>query len=69
MNTSYLISTFNCRERLFSISGHALSNRRSETLPMNFESEIFSYMNDNYWGSDDVKVKASDKGNLKFSEN
>lgn len=61
MYKMYLSSMSNCCRRPFSISGYALSNSRCGILPMNFESQMFLYMNDKYWDIGDVKILVSEK--------
>lgn len=68
MDTGYLISRFNCCKRLFSVTGHALSNCRRRILPITFESQMFLYMDGRYSGIDDVKMIVSDKSNPKSSK-
>lgn len=67
MDTRYLITNSNCCERLF-ISVHAFSNHCRRILSMNFERRRILYMNDKYWGNDDVKVTVNTKANPESSE-
>lgn len=47
-NTKYLLSKWNICKLLFSVSGHALTNRRRGNLPSKFERQLFFYMNADY---------------------
>lgn len=54
MDLRFLLPTSNMCERLFSIAGHCLTDKRQRVLPANFESQIFLYVNRNYWGIKEV---------------
>ncbi len=54
IGTSFLLPTTNICERLFSVSGNALNNNHRNVLPTNLEQKIFSHMNSNLWGVQDV---------------
>lgn len=54
MDPHFLLPTSNMCERLFSKAGWALSERRSQTLPSNFESQMFLNINRELWGGKDV---------------
>lgn len=55
MDPKFELPTSNMNERLFSIAGHAMTNRRKDVLTSNFESQLFLYMNREYWGIHDVE--------------
>lgn len=48
-------SDHKCAQERFSISGYAMTNRREGTLPSNFESWLYLYVNRDFWGIGDVK--------------
>lgn len=54
MDARYLVSTSKICERMFSIAGHALTNRCRGTILVSFECEIFSYMKFKFWGIRDI---------------
>lgn len=55
MDTRYLVLTSNVCERMFSIANHTLTNQRRGILLVNFECQIFLYMNLKFMGIDDIK--------------
>lgn len=55
-----LILTFNCCKRLCPSFGYVLSNRCRGISPMNLQSPFFQYIDDTFWGIDNVKVIVSD---------
>lgn len=63
MNMGRLVPTSNYCERLFWIFVHVLSNRGRKIQPKNFESQMFSYINDSYWGIGEVKTIVSGNSN------
>lgn len=54
-NTIFLWPASNLCEKCPSIAGHAMMNRQNGTLPVNFESQLFLYMNREQWGIDDLR--------------
>ncbi len=54
MDVKFLVPTSNMCERIFSIAGHAISDRRERILPANFEMYIFLHFNRDFWGLEDV---------------
>lgn len=54
-DTLYLVPTSNVGERMFSFAGHAITNQRQGILSVNFECQIFLYMNFKFWGIKDIK--------------
>lgn len=54
MDVRFIRPTSNISERLFSTAGYALSDRRKDILPMNFERQIFIHGNTKLWGISDV---------------
>lgn len=50
----FILPTSNLCERLFSIAGYAMSDRRKNMLPANFESQLFLHINARLWGIQEV---------------
>ena len=46
----FILPTTNICERLFSVAGNALSDRRQGILPANFEKQMFLKVNQELWG-------------------
>lgn len=68
LDTRFLVPTSNLCERLFSISGYALTNRRRGILPHNFESQIFLHVNHGFWSIEDIKQIVCDGGDTSSTE-
>ena len=45
----FILPTTNTCERLLSVAGNALSDRRQEIHPANFEKQMFLKVNDELW--------------------
>jgi len=67
MDTRYIVPTSNMCERLFSKTGYALSDRRGNILPSNFEEQIFLHANSSFWNVEDVNKIAHGTNNLNDS--
>ncbi len=55
MDTRFILPTSNVFERLFSVAGYALGDRRGRMLLSNFEEQIFLHINKELWGIEDVR--------------
>ncbi len=60
MDLRFVTPTSNMCERLFSISGYALDNRRRGIIPANFEKQMFLHANSHVWGIDGVNAAVND---------
>ncbi len=54
IDTRFLLPTSNTCDRLFSITGNALSDRRLSLSPLHFEEKIFLFRNSDLWGISDI---------------
>lgn len=50
----FIMATSNNCERLFSVEGMAMGNRRKGMLPSTFEEQMFLHFNSIHWGIEDV---------------
>ncbi len=50
----FILPTTNICERLFSVAGNALSDRRQGIFPANFEKQMFLKVNQELWGIDEI---------------
>ncbi len=60
MDLRFVARTSNMCERVFSISGYALDDRRRGIIPTNFEIQMFRHANSHVWGIDDVNEAVND---------
>ena len=56
MDLRFIALMSNICERLFSVAGYALSDRRQGINPSNFEKQLFLHANSHLWGLDELKV-------------
>lgn len=54
IDLSFIVPTSNICERLFSIAGFALTDRRQSISPARFEGQIFLHVNSSLWSVTDV---------------
>lgn len=54
MNTKFIVPTSNMCERLFSVAGWAMTNRRKSVSPARFEEQLFLNVNQSMWSISDV---------------
>lgn len=54
-DTFYIHPIFNICERMFSVAKHALTDHQRGIPPHSFDSQLFLYMNQNFWGIKDTK--------------
>ena len=54
MDTRFLLPTSNVCERLFSIAGYSLNDRRVSISPLHFEEQIFLFSNADLWVIEEV---------------
>ena len=54
MDLRFIVPTSNICERLFSKAGYGLDSRRQNTLPSNFELQMFLHANNDLWGIKEV---------------
>ena len=59
MDLRFIQPTSNMCERLFSVAGFALNDRRKCILPMNFERQIFLHANSEFWKISDINELAN----------
>ena len=53
------MATSNICERLFSIAGYAVGERRNAILPQNLEIQLFLFSNVEYWGINEIHALVS----------
>lgn len=50
----FILPNTNVCERIFSVAGHAMSDRRKRILPSNFECQLFLNFNHRLWGLKEI---------------
>ena len=54
LDLRFILATSNICERLFSVAGYTLSDRRKSLLPVNFEIQLFLNVNARFWSIADI---------------
>lgn len=61
MDTRFIFTTSNLCERLFSIAGYALNDRRMSVFPVHFEEQMFVFCNFRLWSISDINDMVTSK--------
>ncbi len=56
LDTNFILPKSNVWERLFSIVGHAVPDRRKLALPNNIEMQVFLHMNSDLWSISNISA-------------
>ena len=54
LDTRFILATSNVCERMFSVAGYTMGERRHRLLPSNFEMQLFLNYNCEFWSIEDV---------------